>query len=131
MTAENENTEKIRPRNIKNVQGIVVHQTACDLEPSQELIKKFNGDYDAAKHQRAMRVKAHIVALKCGHFVAPYAIDEQCGSLDRRFCNIEIEGSFSSVDENQMSNRLLSAAKNGLRYLVRELRANGVNIKYL
>lgn len=131
MTAENENIENVRPRNIKNVQGIVVHQTACDFEPSPDLVKRFNGDYDAAKHQRAMRVKAHVVALKCGHFVTPYGVDEQRGSLDRRFCNIEVEGSFKSTDQDQMSDKLLAASKNGLRYLMREIRAKGGSVEYL
>jgi len=54
------------------VTGITLHQTACwyGLTPGQ--LKASNGDAELARHRRALRVHAHMTAMRHGKFVLGY-----------------------------------------------------------
>jgi N-acetyl-anhydromuramyl-L-alanine amidase AmpD len=118
---------EIEKRNMKVVDAIVLHQARCNFDPGPYLIKKNNGDVHAAKHERAMRVNAHLVALHCGHYVQPHSVDQTIAHVGlranpRRSIGIETEGSYHDVETpgvEELDQATAEALRNALEFATR------------
>jgi hypothetical protein len=59
-------------RDPKAVTGVTLHQTACWYGVSPGQLKASDGDEILARHRRALKVNAHVTAMRHGSFVLAY-----------------------------------------------------------
>ncbi len=123
-----------------SVDGIVVHQTACDFGTTPAMVRAAGGDVNLAKHRRALNVAAHVTAMKTGYAVVACALDwyvYNANALNKRILGLEIEGTYPGLlrsagkGAQRFDGPIVEAAKEGLVYLVEQGRAQGMPIKYV
>lgn len=131
---------KVVRRDPKEVDGIVIHQTAVNFGASAAAIRAANGDKTLAIHRRALGVAAHMTAFKTGVAVLANPLDwyvYNANKLNRRILGLEIEGAYPGLlkaatgAHSSFDGEILEAAKAGLKYLVDEGRARGMPIQFL
>lgn len=123
-------------RPISSIDGIVIHQTATPFGVTAAAVKAAGGDRKLAKHRRALQVAAHMTAFDTGvavlaHPLAWYVYHGN--ALNARSLGLEVEGLFPGLQGKKelLTGLLLEAAKDGLEYLVRRGRTQGMPIKWI
>lgn len=132
-----------RERDPRDVDSIVLHQTACTFGPD-----------DAAKrHRRALGIAAHATVFRDGTLVlaAPVSWYMNHGNgLNARSIGLEVEGHYAGVADDPetprredlastwqsheptpLTDETIAAAREGIRVLVEEARAWGATIRYV
>jgi N-acetylmuramoyl-L-alanine amidase len=126
----------VAKRSLKTVDSICVHQTATPFGVTAAAIREAGGDPILAKNRRALQVAAHMTAFDTGYAVLAHPLDWYVfhgNGLNARSIGLEVEGAFPGEKgtTDLLTGKLLTAAKDGLEYLVREGRKLGMPIKYV
>lgn len=136
---------KVVRRDMKDVDGIVLHQTAVWYGVSKNQIRNADGDKHEALHRRGLRVACHAIAFggekagidDCGHAIATNPLEWYVyhgNGLNDRSLGLEIEGKYPGLIGSKgdvASDKIIKAACDALKYLVEEGRRQGAPIKYL
>lgn len=131
---------KVQRRRPQDVDGIVVHQTACQFGTTPAQVRAAEGDAALAKHRRALQVAAHVTAFKTGVAVVGNPLDwyvYNANALNRRILGLEIEGQYPGLlaaatkTPDKFEGEIEQAAQAGLRYLVEQGRRMGMPIRYV
>jgi len=86
-------------REPKEVDSIVIHQTACEFGVSRRAVSLF-GDAESARAQRALDVACHALAFRNGYFVAAHDLRvyvNHANRLNDRSLGLEIEGRYPGL----------------------------------
>lgn len=123
-------------RSLSTIDGIVLHQTGTPFGTSAAQVKDAGGDVVLAKHRRALNVSAHMTAFDTGFAVLAHPLDWYVyhgNSLNARSIGIEIEGLFPQLTgkKEQLTGKLLTAAQDGIEYVVREGRRRGMPLRFV
>lgn len=131
---------KVLRRRPDTIDGICIHQTACDFGVTPLQVKNAGGDPALAKHMRALGVAANVTAFKDGFAAVGNPLNwyvYNANQLNQRIISLEIEGSYPGTltsngpGHDRFDGHIVDAAKAGLEYLVTEGRRQGMPIKYL
>lgn len=136
---------KVVERDMSDVDGVVLHQTAVWYGVSQNQINAAGGDKHQALHNRGLDVACHAIAYGgqganledvCGHAIATNPLNWYVyhgNGLNSRSLGLEIEGDYPGLigSSEEVPDNIIQAAKDALRYLVEEGRRLGAPIKYL
>jgi hypothetical protein len=131
---------KVVTRDPRTVDGIVIHQTACEMGISPLMVRKANGDKQLAEHRRGLNVATHVTAFSTGYAVVSCPLEwyvYNANTLNSRILGLEIEGSYpgllktATASSWKFEGEIVEAAKAGLRFLVEEGRKLGMPIKFL
>ena len=128
-------------RDPKTITGIVLHQTGIEYDVSKGQVAKAGGDRHRALHNRGLGVHAHMAVfsgkragVKCNHALVvnplPWYVHHG-DKLNSRSLGIEVEGNLPMEDTGVVDPALIKAAREGIKYLVREGRRQGMPIKYI
>lgn len=121
-------------RQPKDIDTIVVHQTACDFAPPRGMPR-------AMRYRRALDVACHALAFKTGEAVlaTPLVWHVNHGNgYNARSLGLEIEGHYRGIPgqrtktpRDDLDVFTLETARKALAYLVGMARAEGMPIKYV
>ena len=145
------NGEPVR-RDVKNVEGIVLHQTAVEFSVSSRQLELAGGDRDRALANRGLDVACHAIAFRSGIFVATHPLDVHVNhgnGLNASSLGLEIDGRYSGLvddpgtvaredlrttwkgDPTLLTDLTVRTARDALRWLVEEGRRQGMPIRKL
>lgn len=122
-------------RNMSQVVGITIHQTACNYKGGKRLVKKVGKD--KARHMRALGTPYHVMVFKDGCVVHanPLVWYTYGGNnLNSFTLNFAIEGRYPGLwrpGKDKLTPKTYRAACQALRYLVREGCKLGMPIQYI
>ena len=93
-------------RSPKEVDTIVLHQTAIEFGVSKYAIRKSGGDVELARARRALDVACHTMAFRKGYFVAAHPMLAYLNHGNRfngRSVGLEIEGLYPGLADDPMT----------------------------
>jgi hypothetical protein len=135
---------KVVVRDPKTVNGIMLHQTGVWYGVSAGQVSAAGGDKHAALHNRSLGVACHLIAfdgqgasIECGHAVQPNPLPwyvYQANTANSESLGLEIEGIYPglvSMGGQEPSERVINAARDAVRYMVEQGRAQGMPIRYV
>ncbi len=129
--------DRVMERPVHQIDGIVLHQTACPYGVTAEQVKAAGGDRVQAKHRRALDVAAHMTAFDTGYAVLAHPLTwyvYHANAFCARSIGIEVEGRYPGMQggsPNLMFNEILQAARDGIEYIVEHGREMGMPLKYI
>jgi hypothetical protein len=129
-------------RDPSTIDSIVIHQAATDFHVSSGQVANAGGDRHEALHRRALTVASHATVfggeaagVDCGHAVISKPLRwyvNHADQLNSRSLGLEIEGRYPlHMDAPMMSDRLVYAAREGVRALWQKGRDEGMPIRYI
>jgi hypothetical protein len=135
---------KVVVRDPKTVSGIMLHQTGVWYGVSSQQVSAAGGDRHEALHNRGLNVACHAIAfdgkganLQCGHGVATAPLAWYCyqaNGANSDSLGLEIEGVYPGLVTPgcvMPSARVVDAARDAVRYMVEQGRAQGMSIQYV
>lgn len=127
-------------RDPADVDGIVVHQTACVFGASTAQIRAAGGDRDLAIHRRALGVACHALAFRDGAVVLANPLRWYVwhgNGLNERSLGLEVEGIYPAEvarpgpHDTPWTQQQADATATALYTLIREGRDEGMPLRYL
>lgn len=139
-------------REPRDVDTIVVHQTACEFGVSAASIVKAGGNIELARARRALEVACHALAFRHGYFVAAHPLRVYVNHGNRfndRSLGLEVEGRYAGLEDDPttiaredlrttwggkpttLDDATIASACAALRWLVEEGRRDGMPIRYV
>lgn len=145
--------ERTIVRRPEDIDGVVIHQTACVFGASAQQVRAAGGDEALARHRRALQVCVPVVAFRDGTFVHSAELLwylYSSNGFNARSYALECEGHFSGLLDDPTTPRredelsiwkgaeptpltptAIDCYREALRYLVNEGRKLGSPLRYL
>lgn len=130
-------------RDVSDVTGITVHQTAVKYGVAKYQITAAGGDVNLALARRSLSVACHVMAFHYGFVAWPNPLEWYIyhgNGFNSEDLGIEIDGNYPGVaggktwnnkKPTKVTDSVVNAARAGISLLVREGRRLGMPIKYI
>jgi hypothetical protein len=135
---------KVVARAPATVHGVMLHQTDVWYGVSQAQIDAAGGDKHLALHKRSLNVACHLIAfdgqgasLDCGHAAWPNPLEwyvNQANTANDVSIGVECEGKYPGLVSpgcTMPTERLIQAARNAVKFVVDQGRAQGMVVEYI
>lgn len=113
-------------RQPRDIVGVTWHQTGCLFGVGAQALKRFKGDRQAARNDRARDIPAHMTVFSDGEVIVPFALRSylyHANALNESTLGIEIE---RKGEGSPMPDVQVRACIEGFAWLIEQARAEGI-----